>query len=67
MGFAPWGQPAYAPQYAPQYMPPYAPYGTAPTAEQELDVLRSQAEYLTNALDEIRKRITALEAEKSQQ
>jgi len=53
----------------------YPPYGAtpqawqaggqvAPTAEQELDVLKGQAEYFTGALDDIKKRIGELEADK---
>ena len=34
----------------------------APTAEQELDVLKGQAEYFTGALEDIKKRIEELEA-----
>ena len=42
----------------------YPPYGPAPTAEQELDVLKGQAEHFTGALEEIKKRIEELEAGK---
>ncbi len=41
---------------------PAAPYAAPPTAEQELAVLRQQAEYLGNALEDIRKRIEDIEA-----
>lgn len=45
----------------------YPPYAPAPTAEQELDVLKSQAEHFSGALDDIKKRIEELEAgEKSE-
>jgi hypothetical protein len=40
------------------------PYGAAPTAEQELDLLKGQADYFSGALDDIRKRIEELEAGK---
>ena len=41
-------------------------YGAAlPTAEQELDVLKGQAEYFSGALEDIKKRIDEFEAEKS--
>jgi hypothetical protein len=53
----------------------YPPYGAmpqtwqaggqaAPTTEQELDVLKGQAEYFTGALGDIKKRIEELEAGK---
>ena len=56
----------------------YPPYGTspqavqaggqaAPTPEQELDVLQGQAEYFTGALEDIKKRIGEIEAEKKNQ
>ena len=68
-----YGMPAYGggvSQYA--YggsVNPYA-YGGAPlapamTAEQELDGLKGQAEYLEDALDGIKKRIEELESQKS--
>ena len=40
----------------------YPPYGPAPNAEQELDVLKGQAEYFGGALEDIKKRIGELEA-----
>jgi len=39
----------------------YPPYGAAPTADQELEVLKGQAEHLGGALEDIRKRIEKLE------
>ncbi len=45
----------------------YPPYGgsfsPAPTKQQELDMLKGQADYFEDALEEIKKRITHLEAE----
>jgi hypothetical protein len=41
-------------------MPPYA----APSKEQELQALKSQAEYFESALDDIRKRLQEVETEK---
>jgi len=38
------------------------PYYAAPSGEQEVQALRTQAEHLEGTLDEIRKRITELEA-----
>ena len=60
------GYPAYggAMPYggATRYRVPYgAPYDPAPTKEQELDILKGQAEYFEDALDGIKKRITELE------
>jgi hypothetical protein len=40
------------------------PYAAAPTREQQVTALKSQAAYFDNALDELRKRIEELEAEK---
>ena len=55
------GAPGYAPPaYAPAYAPPYAPQITK---EQELETLKSQAEYFNGALEDISKRISELEAQ----
>jgi hypothetical protein len=67
-----WGN-AYPPvvSHYPTAVPPYAavPYGgvpqawqAGPTAEQEADMLKGQAEYFEDALASIRKRIAELEA-----
>ena len=45
---------------------PYGAPGPAATASQESEALEAQAEYFTNALDEIRKRIDELHAESAQ-
>ena len=47
------------------YSGAYAPYGAPgmPTKEQEMDMLKGQAEYLEKTLSEINKRIQELEAE----
>jgi len=56
------GYPAYG--GAVPYGSPYGgPSGPAPTKEQELDMLKGQAEYFEDALDGIKKRITELAAE----
>jgi hypothetical protein len=48
-------------------IPPYgAPYGGWPTREQESDMLKGQAEYLEDALEGIKKRITELETASNQ-
>jgi len=73
---------AYAPPYAGGYGPygvAYGPlpgrvpgwgglsYPTPPQPEQELAMLRDQAEYFEGALEDIRKRIEELEAETPEQ
>jgi len=48
------------------YGAPYAaPYATAPTKEQELGMLKDQAEQFETALGDIRKRLQELETEKA--
>jgi len=50
---------------APAFGVPYAyaaPFNPAVTKERELDTLKGQAEYLVDALEDIRKRIEELEA-----
>ena len=42
-----------------------APFAPAVTAEQELDGLKGQAEYLEDHLDEIKKRIEELDSQKT--
>jgi len=62
-----WGWPAWGAF-------PYYPYGAAPfwgatpwmTREQELDMLKGQAEYLEDALDGIRKRVEEIESAKKE-
>ena len=44
-------------------VPHGTPYGPTATKEQELNTLKSQAEYLEDALDGIKKRISEVEAE----
>jgi len=59
---AAYGYPVGAP-FAP-YTPAYAGYGYPYLSkEQELDILKRQAEYFQNALDNIRKQVDDLEAE----
>jgi len=52
------GYPAYG-----GTVPNSGPYGPTPTRKQELDMLKAQAEYLENALGEIKERIIELDAE----
>jgi hypothetical protein len=45
-------------------MPGWAPYGVPQvTAEQELEALKSQAQYMEESLNDIRKRMAEVEAE----
>lgn len=55
-----WGGYGYAPQAAP---PPYPAAYAQPTAQQETDALKNEAEYLKGALDDVNKRISELEKE----
>lgn len=60
-GWGRWGASGYG--NAP-YMPPAGvPYGTMPTREQELGMLKSQAEGLQAALEDIQQRISQAETE----
>ena len=62
-GAAPYGA-AYGMPYGMPYGTPYgAPFSPTVSAQQELDGLKGQAEYLEDALDEIKKRMGELEAE----
>ncbi|MBN1382169.1 MAG: DUF5320 domain-containing protein [Deltaproteobacteria bacterium] len=50
------------------YGAPYAvPFGAAPTRQEEIAALQEEAKYLENALQDIHKRISDLEIEKSQE
>jgi hypothetical protein len=70
--YMPAGQvpPVVPPNYyppAPGFPAPYAPYGAAPIApEQELDMLKGQAEILEDELDGIKKRIEEIELGKKE-
>jgi hypothetical protein len=66
-GAPPYGTAVGAPPYAPAYGPYAAtPYAPAMPPEAELDALKTQADYFTKALDEIRKRIDELQAEQKE-
>jgi len=56
------GWPAFGP-VAPPGVPYAGPYAPTPSAEQQIDALKAQAEYFEDALDGIRKRIQELEAD----
>jgi hypothetical protein len=62
-----WGRRALpygaVPASAPPYAVPY--YGAAPTREQELELLQSQAEGLKGALEDIQQRMSKLEGEEN--
>lgn len=58
-GYPAFGGAPYAPPYAMPYAAPYAPTA-AP--EQEMEMLKGQAEYFEDALDGIKKRIEELES-----
>ncbi len=58
---APYGSPCRVPSV---YYP--APYGVSPIPEQEMEALKGKAEYFEDVLEEIKKRIQELEAEKEQ-
>jgi len=60
---AAWGPPGFAPAwgYGAPWAQPFAPAAMGP--EQELDLLRRQAEGFAGTLDELKKRIAELEAE----
>jgi hypothetical protein len=57
MGYPAWGGPVSA------YMPAAGPLGPTMTAEQELDALKKQAEFIQDELGQINKRIEQLETE----
>jgi hypothetical protein len=68
---AAYGAPAYGPAAGAPYAPAYGPYAATPYAptmppEAELDALKTQADYFTKALEEIRKRIDELQAEQKE-
>ena len=57
-----WARAGYGYQFGPWSGQPYGAYPPqAMTAEQEVNALKSQAEYFKDALDEITKRIEELE------
>ena len=56
---APYGGPAWG---APAAYPPYGTAYSGPDKDQELQMLKDQADYFTEALDGIKKRIDELES-----
>jgi len=65
--YAPADGPYPGAPYAPAYGPyPGAPYAPAAPPEAELDALKTQADYFTKALEEIRQRIDELQAEQKE-
>jgi len=66
-GAPPYGTAVGAPPYAPAYGPYAAtPYAPAMPPQAELDALKTQADYFTKALEEIRKRIDEIQAEQKE-
>jgi len=61
-GYPAFGATPYAAPAAPYAAPYPAPYAPTVTREQELDVLKGQAEYFEDALEGIKKRIEELES-----
>ena len=66
-----YGAAAYGPYPGAPYAPAYGPYAATPYApaappEAELDALKTQADYFTKALEEIRQRIDELQAEQKE-
>ena len=60
-----WGVPYPAPAPYGGAVPPYpVPSGPTTSPEQETDMLKSQAEYLAEALEGVKKRLNELETEK---
>ena len=59
------GVPGWAVESMPYGAPYVAPYAAAPTKEQELGMLKDQAEQFESALGDIRKRLQELETEKA--
>lgn len=55
----------WAAPYAGYGVPYVPPYGPAPTRQQEMEALQSQAKYLEGVLEEIKKRIAEIEAKKT--
>jgi hypothetical protein len=59
-GLPGWARPGWLPAYG---QPPVAPYGVAPTAGDEAELLKAQAGYFEQALGEIKSRLAELERE----
>lgn len=62
-GVPDWVRYGYAPAWGAPPAGAYAPYGTAPSREQETELLRQQAEWLKQQLDAIGQRIEEIAAE----
>ena len=60
-----YGYPAWGGAVASPYAPYAAPLGPAMASEQEITGLKQEAEYLQNALSEIKKRIEELDSQKT--
>jgi hypothetical protein len=58
-----WARTGYAPAWGAPPAGAYGPYAAPPTSEQEVEFLRSQAEWLREQLEAISSRIEELERE----
>jgi hypothetical protein len=63
-GLPGWARFGYAPAWGAPPAVAYGPYAAPPTPEQEVEFLKTQAEWLKEQLDGIGQRITELEQEK---
>ena len=68
-GLPAWGQPGYAAPPPPQAQMPgaYAAPQAGPSQEQELEMLRAQAEQMQSALENVQQRIQELEQSDSEE
>jgi len=62
-GLPGWARFGYAPAWGPSPAVAYGPYAAPPTSEQEVEFLKTQAEWLQQQLDAISQRIAGLEQE----
>ena len=62
-GLPGWARSGYVPAWGAPSAVPYGPYAAPPTPEQEVELLKGQAEGLKDQLDAISQRIAELERE----
>jgi hypothetical protein len=63
-GLPGWARSGYGPAWGPPPAAAYGPYTAPPMPEQEVEFLKTQAEWLKGQLDAISQRIAELEQEK---
>lgn len=63
-GLPGWARAGFAPAWGPPPAVAYGPYAAPPTREQEVEFLKTQAEWLKQQLGAISERIAELEQEK---